>query len=143
MSLEIEIQLYGNGASDVDILDLILIPSDEWAGHFLGTDTGGTSAVGGRGLGDGFATYLDVDAIGNPRVPVRALRRLESDDCINSIWESRINGPAILRRGRSQRLWFFFPEVYRSSLRFEANPEVGNSVQLWRQARYLSMRGDK
>lgn len=142
-TLTIALQVYGNGASDVDLCDLILIPVDEWA---ILAVAGPPPSLGLASHGVGYRgsdvrRELVVDSIFNHKVNLRTVERRPVSGAISSIWEPRANGPAILRRGRAQRLWFFRFGDTTAALYNGAPFEICDTAQAWRAARYLSLRG--
>lgn len=131
------IQAYSTSATpDAYLYDLILIPVDEWAGDFGARSEESEDSVQ-------LIDYLDVDSL-EPRYPVRALVRTESGDYVKTRWASITNGPAILQPNVDQRLWFFSMELRTdSSPELQAPPYHGFSIQLYRNQRYYSYRGDR
>jgi hypothetical protein len=126
----INVQLSNSNAApgDLYVIDLILIPVDEWAGQFSWHD------------GDrmDWNDLLDVDGLTHLRVDVRAFLRDPSDMSIYSIWQPiAVEGP-ILQANADQRLWLFTMDRYG-----RAYISTGHSMQMVGNQRYDSMRGDR
>jgi hypothetical protein len=131
----------GTGAIAVRFYDLILIPVDEWAADCLDTINSSFSRIGNRGLTD--SKYLDIDAITDTKRPAY-LVKLNSSDEFTAIYLGITGGPTVLQANSRQRLWFFwtrFPSLGSSEER--AEPRVAYSIQVSRNQRYLSMRGNR
>jgi hypothetical protein len=139
----IVVNLYGATSEEADwpvltLVDLVLIPTDEWA-----ADTTLSMPPG-----DSFGT-LHLDSVGNPRVSIRALGVQPND--LNTIQSTGVpiaNGPAILQAHAAQYLW-----VLVACQRAYVNPgteSVGwcapityTQLRSVHAPRYLSMRGDR
>lgn len=119
------------------LYDLILIPVDEWAiDSQLPELALGTNAEVVNG------NYLDIDSISNLRAsPVMGLNRTNSD-LVRSIYQTITNGPAILQAEARQRLWFLVMK-FNSGPYWKATPHIAGSVQVFKQQRYLGLRGDE
>lgn len=118
--------------------DLILFPTDEWAGSFK--DPGTIGYLGSRyGIGH---RYLDIDSIGRPKNPLRAILRYEDDIQITA-WEPGMNSSfAILQPNEQQRLWFLtLRTASAGSSDWRCEPYVCHSIQVFRTNRYLAARG--
>jgi len=83
----------------VNLYDLILIPTDEWAGDFTDNAYEDDSGVSNDKL-------LDVDSVGLPKVDIRSMVREADSDFITSIYLPVTPEPAILQANADQRLWF-------------------------------------
>jgi len=139
-SIVLSIDGFGDGAADIDIYDLILLPVDEWAGDLLDFDKKGLSArLGGRRqIASG--TYLRADGT-NPKIDVQSTTRLQGTDNIAHFWQSVTAAPPVLQANASQRLWFL--EAGLSLVLNQSKFEIAGSVQLTAVQRYNSMRGDR
>lgn len=117
------------------LYDLILIPTDEWAGDFLhiNRDAATPSQIGGGG-------YLDVDSITNPKTGLMAHNRAQGG-LIRASYQNIANGDAMLQTGASQRLWFLAAAYEFSHDAWRAEPEIVGSVRVNRVQRYLGLRG--
>lgn len=142
-SINIYVAYSANGVS-IYFYDLIVFPVDEWAGSF---DFGSNDR---QYLGDCIfwsqGRYLDIDSIGNPRFFLRALLNNANITYggISSNYRTIANGPAILQANRAQRLWFL--SMWHSSTandNIDSDPEEAGHVQVFRQQRYFSSRGDR
>lgn len=121
----------------LDFYDLIIIPVDEWAGEFSDDGTEFTS-IGATSFVT--RTHLDVDSIVLPKLMIRAIAR-RPDDSISTPYLSITSQPASLQANSRQRLWVFsFRNVSSTDIRSE--PSISDSVQIIRQQRYISMRGN-
>lgn len=131
--LQIAVQGYATATSRQLVLyDLILIPTDEWALDAIvpETVTAGTPQIATY-------NYLDIDSIGNPKVGISVANR-NSAGLIVSQYQAINNGPAILQKNATQRLWFL-KMTYEAY--WKANPEILGSVQIWKQQQYAGFRG--
>jgi len=140
-TLTIAIQTYdAAGTGDAIFQDLILLPSDEWAGDFVNQGIAGT---GGGALGTD--KQLLTDSIGGPRNDLRALLLNTADSSVRGVWQSISPGAAILEAGLDQRLWFFSmgATVARGQAGNLGRWEIPLRVQVQRQARYMGMRGSR
>lgn len=133
--LKLTVQGYAPAASlQMDLYDLILIPTDEWAVDAR-TPTPSGSINPTKVIGDSF---LDLDSITNPKTLITATNR-NASDLIVSRYQAIANGPAILQTRRQQRLWFVTSSFYNGWWR--SFPEIVGSVQVFKQQRYLAYRG--
>jgi hypothetical protein len=136
--IQIHVYLNGDGAVDIDIYDLILIPTDEWVGDFRGTSSFNETSIGGRRDADEDNTELAIDSVDHPRESIRAL--VTSKYLANTLFDSYqvvTNGPAIFQNNKQQRLWVLCLDEEND----QANIEIGNSVQSWKVDRWESLRG--
>jgi len=146
---EIVIDLWGasgTGAGiDIRIMDVILIPVDEWGGEFTGIPTWVDYVGGNRSMavGDwgGKGRYLFVDSITYPKKDIRAVSKIRTTENFTGLVKQVSNRPAPLRQNVTQRLWFLC-ERFTSTNR-SASFEIAHSVQVYSEAHYLSMRGDR
>jgi hypothetical protein len=97
---ELVIQVWSSVAAlTVNLYDLVLIPTDEWA-----IDSIDTALEDDSGVSNGL--LLDVDSVTYPKRDIRSLVRDVGDQSIHSIYQPNSVGPAILQANASQRLWF-------------------------------------
>jgi hypothetical protein len=122
----------GDGAADVEILELILFPIDEWAGDF-----NGDLDVGGRG-NVGTGTYLRVDSLQGKRSILSTVRR-QATDYVADFYLSITPSPAALQANANQRIWFLQSWNALDRSKFE----IADSIQLTATKRYFSMRGSR
>lgn len=105
-SVTIDIQIKcaptANG-NTVLVQDLILVPVDEWAADCVDAGKISASILGSV---SGNRRYLDLDGAVNPKVDVRALIRLLSNDQIPSIWMPITGGQPIAQSNARQRYHF-------------------------------------
>lgn len=146
-TIQFRLTAYGNGASDAELYDMILIPIDEWAIDCVDTENrsgltlNSKSAVYARGSAT-LHTYLDID--GRVRFPKRRtmLTRLYSDDEVAATYLGITGGDPILQANAEQRLWFLSTRYSAvGSTEQRSEPWVSNTIQQFGVARYLSMRG--
>lgn len=124
-----------SGVGAVDLIDLILIPVDEFAfevgfNSTVDADEGGWYAD--------YLRYYDADSISFPRMNPRSWLRSGSEFIIPL--QTKANGPLALQANRTQRVWFL-GQCYLDAL--AASWEMGHRLQLWHTPRYLAMRGDR
>lgn len=135
-----------SGTPDVYFHDLILIPTDEWAGEFIDRTNTLGSRLGGSTLSVIAPTeYLDVDSLMYLRRNIRALVRT-STNRIASVYQPNANGPVITHAGIKQRYWFLAMQtnaVDTASPIWLSRPEYAHAVSVECSARYLSMRGNR
>lgn len=139
---EIRIQASAaSGTPDLNMYDLILIPTDEWAIDAVDFSNGNNSVIG---FINSVPHLLDIDSVTNPRVPINTLVR-RNDEAVTSIYNAITNGEAILQANERQKLWFFTMRTSAtgSSYNWIASPHVVHSVQVFHNARYLGLRGNR
>jgi len=129
---------------DLYIFALILMPVDEaiwdiWgpnpdtAGDFIGAITDYQTVH----------RYALIDSTTHPKVPLRVLTAREDNDNIeNPSWRPLQSGRAILQANADQRI-FVLTGIYDVNDDWDWEPHYSHTVQIWRAARYLSMRGDR
>lgn len=135
--LTFRLRATGGGVGEsIRMFDMILMPIDERA-----SDTSflveGTLAVDETVSRDEF---LDLNSIGVSKIPLLSIRRNESTDEVNAMALSISNGIAMLQSNTRQKLWFLVDGV--DFLEPQSTPEAVHSVQIERNQRYWSMRGD-
>lgn len=139
-SLEIQLWIQGNSASDAEFYDLILMPVDEYACDSLDMQNGTTTIIGDK-RNDG-GTYLLLDDITSQKETACVVQNPDSNDEITAIYSLIAPGKAILPANARQRLWFLasrYPSTASDNMQSEQ--EISFTVQLEKQSRYLSMRG--
>jgi hypothetical protein len=137
-SIEIQLANVSNVSRTVYFYDLILIPTDEWIGDFTDKTNNGNSIIG---YFNDDKHLIDIDSITNLRKQGRSVIRNE-DDYISSIYEYSTNGHAMLQANSTQRLWVFSMS-YGISNTWVSYPEVAWNIQVYKNQRYLSMRGSR
>ena len=135
MTAEIAIQCEILGAMNTTIIQLILLPIDEWA-----IDT--TDVINDADSTIEAGRYLDIDSVVNPKVSLRSLSREVADDEVTGIYQAVKNGPAILQTGSTQRIWCVMmrSESPGSSI-WISDIRTAATVQIEKQQRYLGPRG--
>lgn len=118
----------GNGVDSIDLVDLVLIPVDEWAGDFEAQ-----AALLGSGV------FAEFDSISSPKdgiqSPVWNATPAVSTACIQ-----RTNGLVMWQANERQRLWFFVFGVQVGG-RDESDMIYSATVLSEKNQQYLSMRG--
>jgi hypothetical protein len=134
------IDVFGDGADDCSLYDLILMPTDEWLGDYRDIDH--TKSWADRGDIDS-QKKLDVDGVTYPKATTRALLKIDPSDSVQDIYKSKAV-TQIFQNNADQSLWFLFISSNASPLPYDTSiMEVGGSIQAWSNARYLSARGDR
>lgn len=131
-----------SGTPTLYLYDLILIPVDEWAADLVAVDpSDNDSILGYRGTPEGI--YLSVDSIYRPKSIIRSI--LYTDfliiGTINPLqgYQAITVPPAILQANQQQRLWFL--AVKESGGTWYAYQELGFTIRVDKNQRYLTMRG--
>ena len=116
------------------LYDLILIPVDEWVADARPPKVAVTmlSQIKSTNL-------IDYDSISNPKTTLSILNRNEAN-LIVSRYQALNNGPAILQVGQQQRLWFL--EMATTGTYWYGYPALAGTVQVFKQQRYQSLRGE-
>lgn len=130
--------------STVEIIDLILMPCDEWMGAYKSRAKGYTLAslrLGG---------ILDADAIGNPRLS-RAILRADNEIDVGELNEQFVSeyikmtgGGPFLQVNSDQRLWFLTLaeiEDAEGNTYYVSDANAVYSIRVYIANRYLTMRG--
>lgn len=119
------------------ILDLILMPTDEWYGDFVDDVLSTTTA-----LQQGY--YFDLDSIQNPRERQRPLVINAATGAVMTVYEPQSPGPALLNPQKQQRMWYLFDKSNVTGTGdWDASAHILVSARAERMARYLGMRGDR
>jgi hypothetical protein len=131
--LKICLDVYNPYGREIDIFDLVLLPTDEWMGTFSTAASGLSVATGHTGK------RYDIDNITNPRTYRATLTSIINDttQSIDAELMRVASSPPMLQANRDQRLWFF--QTYGEQLR--AHFETISSVRVQAASRYLVMRG--
>lgn len=135
-SLTISIQASGDGAADVNLYDLILIPVDEWAIDAVATSLANVTCIGDK---EGGGRYLAIDGI-YPKKHMAVVCDAVND-ILYSYYLHMAAGGMILQQEAKQRLWFLTVRYPTTPIEQRSEPWVAHSVQLFDSARYLTMRG--
>lgn len=132
--LEVYANTGGTVGRIVYLYDMILLPVDEWAAAMSSTQIDQSNQLQLDGISSP-ALGAVAQEIAGPSVVVPPL------GTILDVWELRINRDVPIAVPRSdQRLWFF---TARAGTALLSDHEITMSAQLFRQQRYLSMRGDR
>ena len=136
------IQASATSASDyLYIHDLILIPTDEWAGDFTdGVNTASSTLINGK--------IIEIDSVTNPKKSITAKVKSSTSGLVSAIWSATANGPLALQPNTTQRLWFLTARTaavgaLTNLTDWRSEPYVCHSVQLYKNERYLSARGTR
>lgn len=106
------------------LYDIMLIPADEWIGHFVPTDWGGALLM--------YDSILDVDSAKFPKRVLRSVLRKRGTGRVNSSWTANASGAFVLSPGDSQRLWISHLNNHSNVL----------SCKLNHNPRWLALRGN-
>lgn len=125
-----------SGTPNLYVYDLILIPTDEWAGEFVDTVNTADSAVEQGKM-------LEIDSLKDPKQTIIAkVKTSDANEFISSIWQTNANGPAILQANSSQRLWFLCARTSAAaSTEWVSYPNTVHAVKVYKNEQYLGMRG--
>jgi len=115
-------------ATNIEFLDLILIPVDEWAVNLTAAGYG--------------AQIIDADSIRNPKRVIDSTVRNILDGLKTGNVLSANNGPVILQSNSQQRL-YFFAYIDGSAATDTIVTDFIKRILVWRNGRYLSLRGDQ
>ena len=136
----INIEAGASGAASCYFYDIVLIPVDEWAidCEDMFKNTGAALYT------NDYRTYLNIDAIQNPRQLLSHLIRTDVDRVMR-YWRPITNGIPILQTGKHQRLWFLTVKNhdYADVDDTLADPEQCHTIQIWKNQRYTTLRGDQ
>jgi hypothetical protein len=132
------IQIADTVGTDTSVVvnEVILMPVDEWAGDFYAGTLNDDAWIQ-------YGKHLNIDSTEYPKEVIRSIV-LNQNNQASASWRAVNNGGAILQANRDQRLWFLFLRDPATLGAFTTNSgsfESLYTVQLERQARYLSMRG--
>jgi len=129
-------------AGTLDLIDVILMPADEWFGEFVAP-----GPVKGSWVNEmGNLRTLQIDSVGNPkrsiRAPLMEFRNSYPDErdllrFVESVWICRSSGACTLSPNEQQRLWFL------ASNGVTSEPEFASSIRVNANQRYFSMRGNR
>ena len=105
--------------------------------YLIGNRSMTVDAWGGKGR------YAFIDSITLPKYELRVLSLLRDTGSFTGLVDVVGNRPAKLKENQTQRLWFLAERVYDGGAERSADFEISHSVQVYRQAKYLSMRGNR
>jgi len=137
-SVTLELQLQGSTPVPyvIDCYDLVLMPITEWSIDIIDKANVENSILG-------HGQYLEIDSTQQQRTtPVRSLVKNVLSDNISSIYQSLTNGRFGLQANKNQRLYFLSAR-YGDDDEWTSEPWISHSVQLYKNERYLSGRGDR
>ncbi len=125
------------GAASLKIVELILIPVDEWVGSFYGT----IISAGDYGPNLWGINYLDIDSITHPKKMIYSPVRLRASDYLQSQWTINSVGPFQLENNRKTRLWYLTQNPHAPNPDRYSNHSYSHNVQFSIVRRYLSSIG--
>ncbi len=145
-SIEIQYTHWNETSSEVTLYDVVLIPIDEWCGIYTANIENYYSF-----LRQG--TLLDLDATGSMRSQRAILREALSadlpisDEYLYGEWVKQARSGPLLQAKEDQRLWFlfcgheqyFWDGTYHGIWQVDFGTKY--SVRVYRNSRYLTMRG--
>jgi len=134
---------HGVGDPDTYIIDLILMPTDEWCGDFNDASEYKINILLNSSVNDpGY--YLDMDSITNPKAGIIVPVRRVSDDTRTGAWQYISNSNNILlQANKQQRLWFLGARTNPIETSVYCMPDMLHSVQIYKNQRYFSARGSR
>ena len=125
----------------LEVLELILIPVDEWAGDIMNPKAAiGSTAYATASVTPGM--FLDIDSCSNPKHDIVALARESNGGNVVTRYDVVANGPLIIQPSRAQKIWFLSmgynlsPSAYWTSER-----DAAATVVLNHTPRYSGLRG--
>lgn len=129
-----------SGTPNLIFYDLILIPTDEWSIDAIDKANDTDSVVGRT---DDIDRLINIDSITRPKQAIRALVQEVGTARVSSIYNAVTPGEAILQANADQKLWFLTANTSAtgSSYYWFSRPEVAHSVQLFKNERYLGLKG--
>ena len=136
----IEIEAEATAAATAIFYELILIPVDEWA--IDAEDM--LKNTGALGYTNDYWSHWECDGIRNQRNILSFLIGTQSGK-IARYWRPITNGLPILQTGKHQRLWFLHArnDDYADVDDVHADSEICSTIQIWKQQRYTTLRGDQ
>jgi len=144
--LLVEIYNTTTGALDCDMLDLVLIPCDEWIGDFCSNIADVSDDIG-------MTEQLDIDSATMPYSPIEAHNRYDNDRGAGgayllfdkSTWTAASSEPAFWQANKAQNLWFLGMDLYAANspywLSFSSYDLI--RVQFRGVRRYILARGSR
>jgi hypothetical protein len=127
-----------NGTATLRLYDLILIPTDEWAGDFVENITASST----EGISATSQEILDIDSVTHPRRRILSFLKDAINDQVVTRYTPITTGPAILQANADQRYWFFMSQSYaETGLPRRAKPCLAASIRIGAVQRYLGSRG--
>ena len=142
-SVTFSIYLDGDGAADVDLESLILIPVDEMAFEAKDPDTDQALGIGYRGDAD--SSFLSVDSVSAPKKITRAAVGRYATGLLIGNYRFIGNSNVLLQSNARQRLWILNTQLNDGSgdVVSRCDNSNANTVKAIQSARYLSMRGGR
>lgn len=140
IALALQIGHVDGSTSDLSLVDLWLMPADEWIGDFLdpiAVQPGGEFV---NTFQDG--NLLDVDSLALPRTMIRAIRRDATTDKAEGYFQTNAAVPFALQPQVDQRLWAFAMKWDSATDAYVSSPFTLMRLQMWRNSRYTYMRGN-
>jgi hypothetical protein len=127
-----------SAAANLYIHDLILIPTDEWAGDVSdGVNSANSALINGK--------VLVMDSVFNPRHNLTAkVKSGSKDGLVSTVWQTVNNGPLTLTPNTHQRFWLLSARTYAVSpatLDWRSEPYVAFKLQWYKNERYFSSIG--
>ena len=127
------------GASTLKLLELIVIPADEFIGSFYGSLT----SHGDYGPNLFGTNYLQIDSVTFPKKLVYCPVRQRATDYLESQWTNANAGPFQLEGERRTRLWFLAQNPHPVQvLQRYASHSYSHDVQLAIARQYFSAIGE-
>lgn len=132
ITIQIQAAAAGVTADDLEMIDLVLIPVDEYAAQ-ISTPWAQTGVQ--------LTEQMNIDSILYPKGPKpRAFKSNKTTGFVSGFWRRVATGDFVLQSNSRQRIWFL-TGGFDSSDVLICYYEQTYSLQLFTQQRYLSMRG--
>lgn len=135
-----------NGVDNLDFVDLILMPVDEWAGDFSSPEDFDDSPSAPLFDSDILVgRFLDMDSFVRPKKGTASLLKEESDSSIRTRYIPVAPARPAFQSTSRQRVWFFTIRTSEENASGVNDSIIAGvqSLQFQHVNRYLGMRGDR
>lgn len=143
---DLVIEVYAKKVNAGSVLyagDLIMLPTDEWAGYF---DVAGSATTSDNTISEtltGVINRLDVDQLTAPKMITAHLKR-QSNNYVTANYRKHMNGRPHGQPNARLRIWFFlFYRFSDTTDDMQAKQEWLFTAQIQHVNRYLGFRGDR
>lgn len=127
--LRVRFDYTATGATSITLIDIIIIPIDEWSAEFIAPD-------------DLFSNLIDADSLRQKKV-IETLSRDLSTNERKGVVRSIQNGPNILQANTTQRIYSFAQDEISASGNYLGQSALLKRGVVWKLSRYLSLRGNR
>ena len=136
---EIVLALWGwaevGGLGDVDFIDVVLLPADEWLGTFYREYAAGGGSLDGE-------HYVNIDSVTAPKSQLYTPNKLTATDYLVSIWNHISVDAFQTNTDQRMKLWMMGQD-YRAGTGHKYSPTfTGGRLQISMAQRYFSAIGD-